>query len=47
MVCKTCNNCEHAKYEYSGVKCTRFPAWLFISEPDSHWCGEWKEEESD
>ncbi len=45
MEFKTCNNCGHSYCKYYGITCTRYPSWMSIDEPDSHWCGEWKEKE--
>lgn len=42
MELKRCSNCEHFRYEYHCEMCTRYPRWVSIYDPDSHWCGEWK-----
>lgn len=46
MVLKTCNNCEYCLDRYHECSCTRYPKWIGIYNPDFHWCGEWKEKES-
>lgn len=45
---KRCSNCdysckweEYKKYGFN-VQCTRYPRWIDIYNPYSHWCGEWK-----
>ena len=45
---KRCYYCKYAynnEHNYNSTQCTRYPRWIPIHNPYTHWCGEWKEKE--